>query len=262
MNNECIFSLEEVLTGKPCRIGKREFLSTRDYIEPFMDSMSKYTSDFLVNVKQPKIITYNNNGDITKDDLTFTRILIQAVLPDDYGFESYKKAAVLVIGLDVRKPVAKFAVTGLNMCCTNMCIFNPDFIVQQEVESSMPLNYSLIEFLMEKEDNLVKKLNDLKNREFNCSIENREKSLGNWINNALTAEYETTFGKTKFGTADIISAYKMLFMDEKSPYYVNEPTTNYERIYESMTQTITNSSVKDPLNSLEKTLLVSKILGI
>lgn len=262
LNNDCTFTLDQVLTGKSCRIGKKEFLSTREYIEPFMESMAKYTNDFRVNVKQPKIVTYDNKGIVCKEDLTFTRILVQAILPDEYGFNNYRKAAVMVIGLDVRRPVAKFAVTGLNMCCTNMTIFNPDFLTQQEIESSTPLNYSIIEFLMDEEDKMIDRLSELKNREFDCCQTNKEKALGKWIDNALKMEYEAGFGKTKFGASDVINAYKMLFLDRESPYYVDTLVTDYGNIYESMTQTITNSAAKDPLNSIEKTLLVSKILDI
>ena len=44
---------------------------------------------------------------LNKDDVTYNRVWIQAVLPDEYCFENHQEVIGMVYGLDVRKPIYK-----------------------------------------------------------------------------------------------------------------------------------------------------------
>ena len=120
-------TIDELLAGKGTRIKNNEYFPTAGYVEPFLERMSKFTNDFRVQVKLPDQITLTNEGNINKDDVTYNRVWIQAVLPDEYCFENHQEVIGMVYGLDVRKPIYKIYKGGLNMACTNLCIFNPDF---------------------------------------------------------------------------------------------------------------------------------------
>ena len=69
--------MSELLRGKPTIIKNKEFFQTKTYVEPFFEKMAVFTDDFRIQVKVPDQMTYSQ--DIT--DLTYNRVLIQAVLP-------------------------------------------------------------------------------------------------------------------------------------------------------------------------------------
>ena len=44
-------TIEQLLQGKATIIKGNEFFTTKAYAEPFLDRMSKYTDEFIINVK-------------------------------------------------------------------------------------------------------------------------------------------------------------------------------------------------------------------
>ena len=70
------------------------------------------------------------------------------------------------------------------------------------------------------------------------------------------------FGSVKLSVSTVIDAYKLLYLDNKSSYYV-EPgeDTDMFNIYNAFTEVISHDD-KDILNVLEKTLLLKDILNI
>ena len=70
--------LDDLLKGKATTIKGVNYLSTADYVNPFIEKMSRYTDDFIIQVREPNQITRNNDS----DDITYNRVYIQAVLPD------------------------------------------------------------------------------------------------------------------------------------------------------------------------------------
>ena len=46
-------SIDQLMNGKATRIGKRAYLPTAAYVEPFIERMSKFTKDFIVEVELP-----------------------------------------------------------------------------------------------------------------------------------------------------------------------------------------------------------------
>jgi len=65
------FTLEEVLQGKATRIKNKDYFKTADYLEPFIERMSKFTDNFSIKVKMPDQITLTEDGNVVTDDLTF-----------------------------------------------------------------------------------------------------------------------------------------------------------------------------------------------
>ena len=255
-------TLEQALAGKSTCIKGKEYLSTEAYITPFLDRMSKYTDNFIINGIQPDQITLTKDGDINLEDITWNRMWVQAVMPDDAGYDNHDRVVGMVYGLDVRKPVVKFYVGGLNKACCNLCIFSPSFLNVEELEPEKAINFKPIERILSQTDNVKAILEKLSNTEveYNESIINE--NLGAWIRKTLNDSFTNQLSKVKLATSSAIDAYKLLYEKEDSPYFVPKgTTTDMFNIYNAWTQVITDDK-KDIINKAEKTLLVGNILGL
>ena len=143
-------TVDELLKGKATLIKNKEYLSTEAYVTPFLERMSKFTSDFRIQAKLPSQISITKKEDINLEDTVFNRVWIQAVLPDEYSFDKNQEEIGLVYGLDARKPIAKIYRGALNMACLNLCVFNPSFLQVQEIEPEKAINFKGLKSLMEQ----------------------------------------------------------------------------------------------------------------
>lgn len=255
-------TIEQLLKGKPTIIRGKNYYPTSGYVEPFLNRLSKLTDDFRVHVKLPDQITRTVEGDINTDDITYNRVYIEAVMPDDLCFDNHDKVIGMVMGLDVRKPVAKFYNGAMNSACTNLCVFDPEYLDCQAIEPETPINFKPLDRIIELKDNTKQMLTILKETEFNNSIAEQEKKLGKWLRNAMTCSYDSGFSPTKLSLDNIIQAYKDLFVNDTSNYYQTNSTVNMFDVYNAFTQQITNSrdKGKDIIYTFEKTILLRQIM--
>ena len=229
--------LNELLAGRATRIKNREYFPTRAYVEPFLERVQKITKEIRVQVQLPTQITYTAEGDINTEDITYNRVLIEAILPDEYKFNDDPHRAVLgmVYGIDVRKPVAKFFKGQERMSCTNLCVFSPQLLSCQDLEPENPIDFKPFDRIIEQTDDTATWLKKLIETDFDCSEQNVNESLGKWIRNCKEDnEYYTGFDGS-------ISMYQ---------------------VYNAFTQELTDGMKKDPFNIFEKTLLLKDILDI
>ena len=131
-------SVQELLEGKSTIIKNREFFPTKTYVEPFLENMSKYTSDFSVRVDTPSQMSTTGG----ETDIVYNRVWIQAIMPEDRMVDNHAEVYGLVYGIDVKKPVVKLYRGGLNMACTNLTIFSPEWLNVQELQPDEPINYN------------------------------------------------------------------------------------------------------------------------
>jgi hypothetical protein len=256
------FTLEEVLQGKATRIKNKDYFKTSDYVNPFLDRMSKFTDKFTVKVKMPDQITLTDDGNVITDDLTFNRVNIEAILPREYAFEGRTQVIGMVYGLDVPKPICKLYSGAERSACTNLCVFSPAGLDVQEIEDSHALDYEPIEGLMARTETISKTLRMLNETEFDASDMNINESLGRWIRNAMAFDYSAGSRKVKIATSTVIDAYKDLFENEDSEYWTGDANCSMLNVYNAFTQQITNGWDKDCFTRFEKTLLIGRILGI
>ncbi len=253
-------TLTEAFKGKATRIKDKEFFETKSYLEPFVERMSKFTSDFRVSAVLPDQITRTKTGDVNLDDITFNRMWIQAVLPDEFAFNNHKEVIGMVYGLDVRKPIVKMYRGALNMACTNLCVFQPEELIIQELEPQRPINFSPIKTIMENTCNMKSYLEKLSSIEIARDKPTIERELGRWVNNSIMKSYDNGYGKVKLATSSIIDAYKNLFVNEESDYFVEpKQAVSMFTVYNSFTDQICNKD-KDIMNKAEKVLLLKDIL--
>ena len=249
-------SVEEVLRGKPCLIKNKEFLPTKHYVEPFLNKMAAITDEFIVKVKLPDQMTLTP----TSTDITYNRVWIQAVLPEKYTIDNHDEVIGMVYGIDVKTPVVKLYRGHLNRACTNLTVFEPQWLNTQELIPGDPINFNPLKELLEKENTFRIMLDKLKNQ--HVSRDERKQQLGNWVDFCIREYINLGSGKVKLAVSTPIDAYKQLFVDTDSIYYIPEGIDpDMYQVYNSFTQVLTDDS-KDLLNKMEKTLLVGKLLNI
>lgn len=251
-------SIEELLKGKGTLIKEKEYLPTKDYVEPFLDRMSKFTNDFRIEVKLPDQITKIEDT----EDITYNRVWIQAVMPESENmFENHNEVVGFLYGLDVRKPIAKIYRGALNMACTNLCVFNPTFLDVQELEPNTAIDYTPIKRLMEQTNDIRMWLEKLSDTFISRDRASLERELGRWTYNCITKGFDKGYGKVKLATSAPVTAFKSVFLDSKSPYYIKEDVEQVDMftIYNAFTQILTDDE-KDIMNKAEKTLLLKDIL--
>lgn len=255
-------TLNELLKGKSTKIKGKEYFSTEQYITPFLNKLSKYTNNFEVQAILPNQISLTKEGDINYDDIVYNRVYIQAILPDNIGFDNHVKVIGMVYGLDTRKPVAKLFSGGLNCACTNLCTFNTHDLVCQDLEPETQIDYSCLDSMIDRILDVAEWLQKLSNIEISYNNSEINQRLGGWIRNTLNRS--TIFGSTKvkLATSTAIDAYKLLYEKEDSPYYVSTgSSTNMFNVYNAWTDLISHDS-RDIINTFDKILLLKQILAL
>lgn len=255
-------TIEELLKGKPTVIKGRNYFGTAAYVEPFLERLQNLTDDFRVHVQLPDQITKTVTGDIDTADITYNRVYIEAVMPDELCFDNHDKVIGMVMGLDTRKPVAKFYSGALNSACTNLCVFDPSYLMCQLIEPETPLDFKPLQKVLDMKDTTKEVLNVLKETHFENKISELEKRLGMWCRNAIHETVDSGFQPVKLSIDSVIQAYKSLFEKEDSEYYQSGNTVSMFDVYNAFTQQITNArdKGKDLINMFEKTLLLRQIL--
>lgn len=252
-------TVEQLLQGKATKIKEKEFFTTKAYVEPFFDRMSKYTEEFIINVKPADQISLTPSGEVNFDDIVYNRVWIQAVLPDEYAYENHKRVMSMIYALDTRKPVVKMYTGALNMACLNLCVFNPDALNVAELEPTTAINFSPVNLLMGMTDTIKITLEKMSKMTFNRN--SIYEDLGLWVDRCITAKYNSGFGTVKIAESAPINVYKSLFYEEDSNYYVQGDEVDGFTVYNAFTDLITQDK-KDLVNKFEKTLLVKEIMDI
>lgn len=253
-------TLEQLLKGKATRIKNNDYLETKAYVEPFLERMSAYTNDFRIQATLPDQITKTKDGEISFEDITYNRVWVQAVLPEEYSYKNHKEVVGLVYGLDVRKPIVKLYQGGLNMACTNLCVFSPEALSAASLEPETPINFSPIKNMMERTSEVKMFLDKLAETYIPRNKQDIERELGRWVNNSIRKYYDNGFGKVKIANSTVIDAYKDLIIDEDSDYFVHkDDDICMFTVYNAFTNQICNKD-KDIMNKAEKTLLLKEIL--
>ena len=252
-------TVEQLLQGKATKIKEKEFFTTKAYVEPFFERMSKYTEEFIINVKPADQISLTPSGEVNFDDIVYNRVWVQAVLPDEYAYENHKRVMSMLYALDTRKPVVKMYTGALNMACLNLCVFNPDALNVAELEPITAINYSPINLLMGMNDTIKSTLEKLDKMIFNRN--EIYEDLGLWIDRCITSKFNSGFGTVKIAESAPVNVYKDLFYNEDSNYYTQGEEVDGFTVYNAFTDLITQDK-KDLVNKFEKTLLIKEIMDI
>ena len=149
--------INELLAGKPTRIKNKEYFQTAAYVEPFLERLQRFTSEFRINAVTPSQITYSGDGTLSTEDITYNRVTVEAILPDTLKVndDEHKEVIGMVYGLDVRKPVVKFFHARERCVCTNMCVFSPSLLACQDLEPETAIDFRALDRIIEQTDDLL-----------------------------------------------------------------------------------------------------------
>lgn len=253
-------TLEQLVAGKPTRIKNKEFYSTEQYVMPFIERMSKYTDDFIIQAKPADQISLTPNGDTNFEDIIYNRVNIEAVLPDEYCYEGHKQVVGFVYALDTRKPVVKKYAGAIRTACLNLAVFNPSALDVAELEPESAIDYSFLDRCMDMNNDIAEKLTRLSS--MSISRQQMYMELGVQIDRCINFKFHNDFGTVKLTESLPIEVYKNLFYNDKSGYFTEDNQVSGFNVYQAYTDIICNGKSKDLVNRFEKTLLVGRILGI
>ncbi len=247
-------TLDALLKGKPTIIKDNKYLSTKEYVQPFIDEMSKYTKNFIIHVQLPNQVTLSENN----KDLTYNKVWIQAIWPSQV--EGYNETYGLVYALDTKSPVYKVYRAFIDMKTHNLCVFDPSWLIAKSLKPETLLSYD-IQGLIDKPSDMARRLKTMKNSFISPEIEDTHEMLGKLINKSLLYQYKNAGGKTKLASSDIVKAFTDVYYTKTSNFYV--PSTiegSLHNYYSSVCNQITKS--KDIINRFEKTLLVGMLFDL
>lgn len=249
-------TIQELYRGKSTIIKNKEFFPTKTYVEPFIERMSAFTTDFRVQIKLPDQMTFNKDA----TDLTYNRVLIQAVMPETNTIDHHDEVIGFLYGIDVKKPVVKIYRGYLNQACTNLCVFNPQWINVQELVPGEPIDFKPIMSLLESTNDFEVNLQKLRSTYISRNL--RTQYLGEWVDYSLRESQDYGFGKVKIAVSTPIDAYKQLFINSDSEYFIPEGIDpSMFDVYSSFTQIITDDK-RDLMNKFEKTMIINRLLKI
>lgn len=233
-------TLQKLLEGKATIIKGNEFLETKEYVQSFIDQMSKFTDKFIVNVQEPSQVIFTNDSRNT----TYNKVWIQAIMPKQE--EDLNEIYHFVYALDTRTPVYKiFRSYG-------PCVFNTEWLTINKIEGETAPKYSL--------DNLMKYTNDVipivkKMKSTFLDSDKRHSLLGELIEKSMLYEYNNIGGKTKLSPSLVTKAYESVYMDSSSNFYVGDTEESNVWNYFSAFTDILKDDKKD-INFFEKNHLV------
>jgi len=245
-------TLSRLLEGKATIIKGREYLATKEYVQPFIDKMSKYTNKFIVHVQEPDQLLINNEN----NDTTYNRVWIQAIMPDKCNVNGMVEVYNLVYGLDLRNPIYKVYRNYLHG--NNPCVFNSQWIIIGELKPNEKIPDYSIESLMELTTDV-----DLISKKMQNTFlddDNRHQLLGELIEKSMLYEHVHIGGKVKLSTSMVIKAFENVYMNSTSNTYKKESEEcsvwNY---YTAFTELVKDASTKDIINNFEKTILCGQL---
>lgn len=249
-------TIQALLEGKPTTIKEVNFLSTKEYVLPFLTEMKKFTDHFVINVELPKQLTVTNNI----KDITYNKVWIQAIMPNKYDVLGYKEVYGFIYALDIKTPVYKIYRAYINPENNNLCVFNPEWIKTYELKPGETPVIKVTD-LMQMSTDVEIHLTKMQKSFLSPEIKDCHSLLGELIDKSLLYEYKDIVGKIKLSSADVIKSYEDVYHNTTSKYFVKESEEcsklNY---YNALCSQITNS--KDIVNRWEKTILVGMLLNI
>lgn len=251
-----IEELKNVLNGKSTLIKNKQYLSAKDYIQPFLDRMDAYKVSYTCQVKPADQLSVTDSN----PDVVYNRVHIQAIFPEEFYYKNgCRKVIGFVYGIDVKVPIAKFYIASIDDK-GNLIAFDPNAIIIQKLEDATPIDYSCIQNLFNITDNTEVMLQQLKNNYIDREVFIHR--LGEWVDLTLDQCIINDGGKVKLTSSLPIDVYKSLIKDKDSDYYIKETSQiSIYDVYATFLGKIREDN-KDIINQFEKTLLVNKILRI
>lgn len=252
-------TIGKLLEGKSTIIKDCKYLSTKEYVEPFIKTMKKFTDDFYVQVQLPSQFTVTNS----KEDITYNRVWLQAVMPIECDKSGYAETYNLVYGLDVRKPIYKLFKAYKDRKTSNLYVFDSQWLSAYELKPETEfINFeSVIKTLMEKTDDSEIRFRKLNNTFLSSDAKERQQYFGQLFENSMVYEYYGKGGKVKIAPTIVLKAYQNIYLDKSSKNFVPDTEKSSLFNYLDAFSTLITQDHKDIMNVWEKNYLSLQILN-
>lgn len=252
-------TIEKLLEGKSTVIKENEYLETKEYVNPFIELMKKFTNDFSIQVQLPSQLTITDS----KEDITYNRVWVQAIMPEKCNKAGYAETYNLVYALDVRKPIYKVFKAYKDRKTSNLFVFNSMWLNVYELkpkENFIEFDEIVKNFMQLTDDSEIR-FNKMKKEFLSSDTEDRQQKLGELIEDSMLFEINNKGGKVKIAPVMVLKAYQNVYLDSSSKNYVPDTEKcsmfNYVNAFSSL---ITEDN-KDIVNRFEKNLLIYKMFN-
>lgn len=245
-------TIGKLLEGKSTVIKENEYLTTKEYVSPFIEVMKKFTTDFSVQVQLPSQLTITDS----KEDITYNRVWVQALLKDNsYG---YAETINLVYALDVRKPIYKIFKAYKDRKTGNLFAFNSQWINVYELKPSEKFVdfEGIVEHLLSLTDDSCIRFENLEKSKLSSESKNKQQQLGELIENSMLFEINNKGGKIKIAPQMVLKAFQNVYMDSSSRNYIADQEECTKLNYLDAFSSLITEDDKDIVNRFEKNLLV------
>jgi len=240
--------LNEILESKMYvrENGTISFGTPKEYINPFIDIVEEKVVSWDVKIASP--VTNKNIEDNTLN-IAYPRVVIEARLGNPIiGFES---VIGIIYALDTQRPVMKVYSGNNATACTNLTIFNSEYLFQQDLLGDYKEIYCKAEEFYNNKVKEQEEFVNIYNRLISTNLTRTE--LNDRIGNLLLKSHTT-----KLGTSPVVQASKLL-MDNSSAYSVYKGN-NFEctewNIYNAVTQCLHKSEITEKAT---KTVALAKL---
>lgn len=248
-------TLEQLLKGKATRINGKDFLSTSDFVTPFLEKTKKLTNTFRIEAIPPKQITTTEN----KEDITYNRVLLYAILNNKV--DTFNEVILLTYALDVRIPIVKISrgyfdnTTGIFMCPSHT------WLVVKELKPLEAIDVGCIDVLLSLPDNFQLVYNKFTTTILSTKETNRYYRLGMFIEKCHFLCWKNDIGSNvKLSPASMIKAYENMYINHNSNFYVGDKDSTALNMYKAIASMVAEDH-KDISNKVEKTLLINMLFG-
>ncbi len=222
------------------------FKSPAEYINPFLDRVSKLTNSFEVEGIKSAI---NKNEEDNTENVSYGRFLIEAVLPSQFDVEDCISKIGLIVALDNQKPLMKVYSGKDVRACMNLTIFNADNVFTQEMLGNTNSIYGkAVEYADKMEEGL---------EEFKAKVEIMKNTIysGSTLNEKTGQLVKDSMLNSKLGHTVILQGFKEM-LDSKSKYALKNGETTAWNYYNSITEFIKRADIADQPS---KTVILSSL---
>lgn len=247
-------TIEKLLEGKSTVIKENEYFETKEYVNPFIKLMKKFTNDFSIQVQLPPQLTITNS----KEDITYNRVWVQAIMPEKCNKAGFAETYNLIYALDVRKPIYKVFKAYKDRRTSNLFVFNSMWLNVYELKPKE----NFIEFdevvknLMQLTDDSEIRFNKMNNEFLSSETEDRQQKLGELIEDSILFEINNKGGKIKIAPAMTLKAYQNVYLNSSSKNYVPDTEKCSMFNYVDAFSSLITEDDKDIVNRFEKNLLI------
>lgn len=240
---------EKLYEGLSTSIKENSYLSSKEYVEPFINFFPSNTT-FRIKAKVADQII---GDDVSK--ITYNRVCIEAEIQTDE--DGYTEIVGLTYALDVKDPVWKLY-RGHRNEKDNLIMSGDPFLFVNALEPETGFkNISIgITNLLALPTNLsaLKKALDIE-----VERDTMSKRLGEWVQYCLVVNKDYDLYKVKLSERVATKAFKSLVLDQDSEWFHNEKLDN-KSLLDAAINAVDDG--KDILTHVEKSIMVKEMLSI